>query len=103
MSEKVEFFQHERAIVEPQAKVGAGSRIWAFANIKAGSQRSGGDTLCARLLQHGCQCLQYLNAALTGLWTLADGDGRMVLSWLSLEKCFSVRHGVHQSVNLILS
>ena len=35
--EQEKFFQHEKAIVEPKAKVGEGSRIWAFTNIKAGA------------------------------------------------------------------
>lgn len=32
-----EFFKHPQAIVEPGAKVGEGTRVWAFTNVKEGS------------------------------------------------------------------
>jgi UDP-2-acetamido-3-amino-2,3-dideoxy-glucuronate N-acetyltransferase len=32
------FFQHEKAIVEPGAKIGQGTRVWAFAHILPGAQ-----------------------------------------------------------------
>lgn len=31
------FFQHDRAIVSPQAVIGRGTRIWAFTNIQEGA------------------------------------------------------------------
>lgn len=31
------FFQHEKALVSPQAKIGEGTRIWAFTNIADGA------------------------------------------------------------------
>ena len=32
----MKFFQHEKALVSPRAKIGANTRIWAFANIQDG-------------------------------------------------------------------
>lgn len=31
------FFKHEQALVHPNAKIGEGTRIWAFANIQPGA------------------------------------------------------------------
>jgi len=32
-----DYFQHEKAIVHPNAKIGSGTRIWAFANVQEGA------------------------------------------------------------------
>ena len=31
------YFKHEQALVHPQAQIGEGTRVWAFANIQPGS------------------------------------------------------------------
>jgi UDP-2-acetamido-3-amino-2,3-dideoxy-glucuronate N-acetyltransferase len=31
------FFKHEKALVHPQAKIGDGTRVWAFVNIQQGA------------------------------------------------------------------
>ena len=32
------YFKHEKALVHPQAKIGEGTRIWAFVNVQQGAE-----------------------------------------------------------------
>ncbi len=41
-----DFFQHENALVHPGARVGRGTRIWAFTNIQEGAVIGDGCNIC---------------------------------------------------------
>jgi UDP-2-acetamido-3-amino-2,3-dideoxy-glucuronate N-acetyltransferase len=40
------FFQHPKALVAPGAKIGSGTRVWAFANIQKGAKIGKGCNIC---------------------------------------------------------
>lgn len=42
----MDYFCHEKAVVEPGARVGSGTRIWAFTNIKNGAVVGAGCNIC---------------------------------------------------------
>ncbi|MEW5894232.1 MAG: DapH/DapD/GlmU-related protein [Candidatus Omnitrophota bacterium] len=41
-----DYFQHEKALVSPEAKIGKGCRIWAFTNIQDGAVVGEGCNVC---------------------------------------------------------
>ncbi len=41
-----DFFQHEKALVHPQARIGKGTRVWAFANVQEGAVIGEGCNIC---------------------------------------------------------
>jgi UDP-2-acetamido-3-amino-2,3-dideoxy-glucuronate N-acetyltransferase len=47
------FFQHHSALVEPNVKVGAGTRIWAFVHILPGAVIGSDCNICDRTLIEG--------------------------------------------------
>jgi acetyltransferase-like isoleucine patch superfamily enzyme len=40
------FFKHEKSLVHPGAKIGEGTRIWAFANVSDGAAIGSGCNVC---------------------------------------------------------
>ena len=42
----MEFFQHEKALVSSKARIGAGTRVWAFANIQDHAHIGEGCNIC---------------------------------------------------------
>jgi acetyltransferase-like isoleucine patch superfamily enzyme len=40
------YFKHEQALVHPQAQIGEGTRIWAFANIQSGARIGAKCNIC---------------------------------------------------------
>jgi len=43
---KTKFFKHPQALVNPKAKIGQGTRVWAFANILAGASVGNNCNIC---------------------------------------------------------
>jgi len=41
-----QFFKHDQAVIHPQAKVGEGTRVWAFCNIQEGAEVGAGCNIC---------------------------------------------------------
>ena len=70
------YFQHERSLVSPEAKIGAKTRIWAFANVQAGAVIGEGCNIC-----DGC-FIEY-GAVLGSHVTLKNGVN--VFSGITLE------------------
>ena len=46
MGEQKKYFQHEKALVSPDAVIGDGTRVWAFSNIAGGAKIGEGCNIC---------------------------------------------------------